>query len=103
MKINVVNQPRQLKISGKEKEKRVTDLLILLERVWPSIKAQVKFNLQASFYSRERTSNEPSWYCSRGYSACRVKSVVGSIWKKVIGDWCIAKLKMDVFSCFFFH
>ncbi|XP_049651612.1 small integral membrane protein 20 isoform X1 [Accipiter gentilis] len=25
---------------------------------------------------RERTVNKPSWYCSRGYSACRVKSVV---------------------------
>ncbi|XP_021409996.2 small integral membrane protein 20 isoform X1 [Lonchura striata] len=37
--------------------------------------------------ARERTVNKPSWYCSRGYSACRVKSVVRSIWKKVTGSW----------------
>lgn len=50
MKIHVVNLPRQLKISRKEKEKRITNLLILLERLWPCIKAEVKFNLKASFY-----------------------------------------------------
>lgn len=51
MKMYVVNVPRQLKNSRKEK-KRITNLLILLEGLWPCIKAEVKFSLQESFYSR---------------------------------------------------
>lgn len=52
VKICVVNLPRELKISRKEKEKRITNLMVLLERLWPGIKGQGKFNLQGSFYSR---------------------------------------------------
>ncbi|XP_074443844.1 small integral membrane protein 20 isoform X3 [Larus michahellis] len=48
LKLHVVNLLRQLKSFLGRKEKR----------------------------KGERTVDKPSWYCSRGYSACRVKSVV---------------------------
>ncbi|XP_064509149.1 small integral membrane protein 20 isoform X1 [Pseudopipra pipra] len=44
----------------------------------PCLSSDLSFHLNIFllYVLQERTINKPSWYCSRGYSACRVKSVV---------------------------